>query len=124
MFCRKTAKPQTLKQLILKMGTNMEKEIQFMIDGQLAGSATLFIENGEVDTTNAEEKFWKAVCFSKQDLIAEEQSDIIDHLTDAQEEKLKEACMKDYHGDKDHWEDVYEGFIEDLDLDELKKILA
>lgn len=102
----------------------MEKEIEFMIDGQLCGSGTLFIENGEVDTTNAEEKFWRAVRFNKQDLIAEEQSGIIDNLTSEQEDKLKDACMKDYHGDKEHWEDAYESFIEYLSLDELKDILA
>ncbi len=95
-----------------------------MIDGQLAGSATLFIENGEVDTTEAEDKFWKAVRYNKQDLIAEEQSNIIDNLTSEQEDKLKAACMEDYHGDKEHWEDAYDGFIGDLDLDTLKKILA
>jgi hypothetical protein len=39
----------------------MEKEIEFFIDGQKAGSSTLFIENGELDASNAEESFWKAV---------------------------------------------------------------
>ena len=52
-----------------------------------------------------------------------ERGEIIDNLTDAQEDKLKEACMKDYHGDKEHWEDAYERFIEDLSLEDLKKII-
>lgn len=101
----------------------MEREIEFIIDGSPAGSATLFIENGEIDTTNAEDKFWKAVRFDRQQLIEDERENIIDNLTSEQEDKLKEACMKDYHGDKEHWEDAYENFIEYLSLDELKKII-
>jgi len=96
-----------------------------MIDGQLAGSATLFIENGEVDTTNAEDKFWKAVRFNKQDLIGEEFSEIIDHLSPAQEEKLQSAHMEaEPMTLDDDLPDAYEAWQENLDLDTLKKILA
>jgi hypothetical protein len=57
----------------------MEKTIEFLIDGVPAGSATLFIENGEIDTTNAKDKFWKAIRFDRQTLIAEEREYIIDN---------------------------------------------
>lgn len=101
----------------------MEKQIEFMIDGLTAGSATLFIEDGVIDTSLAEEKFWKAVRFSREELIEEERSDIIDNLTDEQEDKLKEAHAEDYSGIDDDMPDAYEGWLEDLDLDDLKKII-
>lgn len=103
----------------------MEKEIEFMIDGQLCGSATLFIENGEVDTTNAEDKFWKAVRFNKQDLIAEELEYIIDHLTSEQEDKL-EAHWAEHIAEgvlDDDMEDAFSSWLEYATLDEVKDIL-
>jgi|tagenome__1003787_1003787.scaffolds.fasta_scaffold20795780_2 hypothetical protein len=39
----------------------VEKQIEFLVNGVLSGSATLFIENGEIDSTNAEQAFYKAV---------------------------------------------------------------
>ncbi len=56
--------------------------------------------------------------------IQNERENIVDHLTAEQEVKLAEECMKDYHGDKDHWEDSYERFLEDLTLDDYKRILG
>ena len=44
----------------------LEKQIEFLVNGVLSGSATLFVENGEIDTTNAEEAFYKAVLFQPQ----------------------------------------------------------
>ena len=38
----------------------MEKQIEFLVNGVLSGSATLFIENGEIEST-AEQAFYKAV---------------------------------------------------------------
>ena len=32
---------------------------------------------------------------------------------------LAEQFMKDYHGDKDHYEDAFEGWLENLDGNEL-----
>ena len=40
------------------------------------------------------------------------------------EDFLGMKAMEDYHGDKDHWEDSYESFLEDLTLEELKAILV
>jgi hypothetical protein len=37
----------------------MEKQIEFLIDGVLNGSATLFIQDGTLDSTNAEDVFYK-----------------------------------------------------------------
>ena len=103
--------------------TIMEKEIEFMIDGELCGSATLFIENGEIDTTNAEEKFWKAVRFDRQQLIEEEREYIIDNLTSEQEDKLKELHAKEYHGTDDDMPDAFDNWVVDVSLEDLKKII-
>ena len=101
----------------------MEKEIEFIIDGQKAGGGTLFIENGEIDTTSAEESFWKAVRYSRQQLLDEEREYIMDNLTKEQEEKLKDAHFKDYHGDKEHYEDSFDGYLSDIELDTLKEVI-
>ena len=52
-----------------------------------------------------------------------EREEIIDHLTDKQEDLLKDAHMKNYHGDKDHYEDNYNMWESDLTFSELKEIL-
>lgn len=101
----------------------MERKIEFIIDGSPAGSATLFIENGEIDTTNAEDKFWKAVRFDRDQLIEDEKEHIIDNLTDKEEDKLKEAHADVYIGTDDDIPDAYEDWLMDLSLDELKKII-
>lgn len=101
----------------------MEKEIEFVIDGQKAGSGTLFINNGEIDTSSAEESFWKAVRYSRQQLLDEEREHIIDNLTNVQEDKLKEEHAKDYHGTDDDMPDAYDSWLMDLDLEDLKKII-
>ena len=54
----------------------------------------------------------------------QEKSDLIDALTSEQDDKLEAACMENYHGDKEHWEDAYETFLEDISLEDLKKILV
>ena len=54
----------------------------------------------------------------------QEKSDIVDTLTSEQEDKLKEEHMKEYHGDKDHYENSYENFLADLPLEDLKRILV
>ncbi len=106
----------------------MEKTIEFAIDGVNVGSSVLIIENGKIDTSIAEEEFYKILRKNEKRLIElaadEEREQIVDNLTPAQEDKLKEAHAKDYIGTDDDMPDSYEGFLEDLDLDELKKILA
>jgi hypothetical protein len=102
----------------------MEKTIEFLIDGMPAGSSTLFIEDGKIDITNAEDSFYKAVRYSTQQLLDEEREYIFDNLTDAQEAKLKDAHFKDYHGPKEGYEESYDVWLEELDLETLKKILA
>lgn len=54
----------------------------------------------------------------------QEKSDLIDNLSSPQEELLKEAHAKDYHGTDDDMPDAYEVWIIDLSLDELKTILT
>lgn len=57
------------------------------------------------------------------DIEQETREKIIDSLTPNDEDRLRDAHMKDYHGDKEHWEDSYERFIEDLTSEDLKKII-
>jgi phosphopantothenoylcysteine synthetase/decarboxylase len=102
----------------------MEKAIEFFIDGVKAGSSTLFIENGEIDTSLAEQSFWKAVRYSRQQLIDDERDYIVDSLTSEHEEKLKAAHAEDYHGTDDDMPDTYENWMNDLSLEEIKKIIA
>lgn len=102
----------------------MEKEITFVIDGVECGKSWFTVENGKMYTEAAEEEFYKVLLHNNKDLEEEEREYIVDHLTKEQEDKLGEACMKEYHGDKDHWEDFYENWLVDLSLDELKKILV
>jgi hypothetical protein len=49
---------------------------------------------------------------------------IVDSLTSAQEGLLKNAHAKNYHGTDDDMPDAFEGWLEDLSLDELKSILS
>ena len=37
------------------------------------------------------------------------------------EDFLGMKAMADYHGDKDHWENYFEGFLEDLQIDDMIK---
>ena len=102
----------------------MEKEIEFLIDGQKAGSSTLFIENGEIDTSIAEESFWKAVRFSRQQLLDEEREYMIDNLTKEQEDKLQAAHMEaEPMTLDDDLPDAYEAWLMELPLEDLKKII-
>lgn len=102
----------------------MEKEIEFYIDGVKNGSATVFINSGEIDISSAEEEFYKVLRYNRQALIEEEREYIIDNLTTAQEDKLKEAHAKDYHGTDDDMPDAYDAWlVDDLSLEELKAIL-
>lgn len=49
---------------------------------------------------------------------------IVDALTPAQEDKLKEAHAEDYHGTDDNMPDAYESWLENLTSTELMEILA
>ena len=73
--------------------------------------------------SGAEESFYKALRYSRQQLLEEEREYIIDNLTNAQEDLLKEAHAADYHGTDDDMPDAYEAWLMDLSLDELKQIL-
>jgi hypothetical protein len=53
-----------------------------------------------------------------------ERSEIIDNLTSEQEDKLNEAHAEHYHGTDDDMPDAFEGWLEDLSLDEIKSILS
>ncbi|UPJ35833.1 hypothetical protein IVB45_02135 [Bradyrhizobium sp. 4] len=50
----------------------------------------------------------------------QEKSALFENLTVTQEEQLKEAHAKNYHGTDDDMSDAYEAWLENLTLDELK----
>lgn len=107
----------------------MEKDylVTFEIEGIGGSSSYITGKDGKIDTQAVEDEFYAMLRKNEKDLIEdmeeEERDKIIGNLTIAQEAKLKAACMVDYHGDKEHWEDAYERFIEDLSLEEIKKII-
>ncbi len=105
-----------------------EYEVRFSVEGIGTDSSFVTVENGQLNTAAVEEQFYAFLRKNEKALIKdaadEERSNIIENLTSEQEVKLAEECMKDYHGDKDHWEDAYETFLEDLSLDQLKQILV
>src|SRR5438876_3524827 len=102
----------------------MEKEIEFLIDGVPSGSATLIIEDGKMDTSIAEEEFYKILRRNSKDLLEEEREYILENLTKEQEDKLKNAHANDYHGTDDDMPDAYDGWLMDLSLEDLKRISA
>jgi len=54
----------------------LEKQIRFLVNGVLS--------DGEIDTTNAEQAFYKVVRFSRKFLLDEERAFIAEGLTVAQ----------------------------------------
>ena len=74
------------------------------------------------DTAARLEKY--LATFRKSNADEEEKDSIVSSLTSVQEDKLKEAHAKDYHGTDDDMPDAYERWLADLDLNELKKILV
>jgi hypothetical protein len=101
--------------------------MSFQIEGIYGGSSYITVENGKVDSSGVEEEFFSILRKTEKILIKdtenEEKSHIIDTLTPAQEEKLKEAHMKDYRGTDDDAPDAYDDWLIDLSLEELKAIL-
>lgn len=109
------------------METNFERTVEFVEGGQVIGSGTLFTIGGKLDTTNLEDEFFKTIRKNEKSWLAEaeeeEHEKIIDSLTPEDEEKLKEEHAKNYHGLDDDMPDAYEDWLEDLSVDELKKII-
>lgn len=62
--------------------------------------------------------------YHEAEVEADEVDAIVSKLTPEQEEKLKEAHAKDYHGTDDDMPDRYEAWLEDLSSVELKQILG
>jgi len=108
----------------------MTKEylITFNIEGIGGGSSYITVEDGKLSTISAEDEFYSILRKVEKAMIKdaedEERSSIIDTLTKEQEEKLKEAHMKQYIGTDDDAPDDYEDWLtNDLSLDDLKLIL-
>lgn len=110
------------------MSYQKEIPVEIMVDGQpLQGQSTIFVKDGKVDYSNAEEHFYEIIRKWEKDWLKqadeEEHEQIIDNLTKEQEEKLRSKHAEDYHGTDDDMTDDYEGWLMDLTTDELKEIL-
>lgn len=106
---------------------NKDFEIEFLIDGKKVGGSFLVAVGKTLLTDVAEDEFYAVLRKNESRLLKEaedeERDEIAINLTSAQEDKLKEAHAKDYHGTDDDMPDAYEAWLENLSLDELKEIL-
>ena len=108
----------------------MTKEIviKFVVEGIEIGSGTVFVENSATQTSSVEDSFYDTLRKHNKSWIIEaeeeEKSAIIDHLTSQQEDNLKEAHAKDYHGTDDDMPDAYEDWLTSLESVDLKSILG
>ncbi len=94
----------------------------YVSDEKSVGEPVLGLEN--LREESAETEFWNVFrYFRNGEQQAYERSQIIDHLTSEQEDKLKEMHAEVYHGTDDDMPDAYEGWLEDLSLTDLKEIL-
>lgn len=104
-----------------------EFEMTFAVDGVNVGSAFFSVEDGRLDTASLEDEFHAIIRKNKKDWLEEaadeERTELIDNLSDEDEEKLKEAHMSQYNGSDDDSPDDYENWMTDLSVDEIKKIL-
>lgn len=103
-------------------------DVEIRIDGMpLQGMSTIFVRDGKVDYSNAEEHFYEIMRKWEKDWIKEATEEtkekIIDNLTTEQEDKLKEAHAKNYTGTDDDMGDEYENWLMELDYDDLVRIL-
>lgn len=106
-----------------------EIEVEMYFDGvPLQGTTTIFVKNGVVDYSLAEEHFYEIIRKWEKDWIKEWEEgyreSIIDNLTSEQEEILKNKHAEDYYGTDDDMSDDYENWLMDVSLDELKKWLS
>lgn len=105
-----------------------ELEVEIRIDGSpYQGTSTIFVKDGKVDYSLAEEHFYEIVRKWEKDWLKEaeegEKESIIDNLTKEQEDKLKAKHAEHYVGTDDDMPDEYENYLMELDLDQLKEIL-
>lgn len=112
----------------MKPKYQFDREVEIRVNGEsLQGISNIFIVDGKLDYSSAEEHFYEIMRKWESDWLkeaeAEEKEFIIDHLTDAQEIVLKDAHAKEYHGTDDDMPDAYEDWLMDLDLDSLKTII-
>lgn len=105
----------------------IEVLVEFNVNGRTIGSEFISINNGKIDTRALEAEFYSTLRKNTNSWIKEaeeeQKSDIIDNLTNEQEQKLRTEHGKDYHGTDDGMPDAYESWIEDLSVEELAKII-
>ena len=103
-------------------------EVEIRIDGvPLQGISTIFVRDGKVDYSNAEEHFyeimrrWEKNCI--KEAIEETRSKILENLTPEQEDILQEEHANNYDGTDDDMPDDYENWLMELDYDDLVRLL-
>lgn len=107
----------------------MTREYLVSVNIEGIGGTTSYITvtNGKVMQEPVVEEFYALLRKCEKSLIKDaaeqEKSDVVDTLKPADEAKLKEAHMAQYHGTDDDAPDDYENWLEDLDVHELKKII-
>ena len=112
----------------LEVEIQKELEVEIVVDGTpLQGKSRIFVRDGKVDYSLAEEHFYEIVRKWEKDWLKEaedeEKEQIVGNLTKEQEEVLKDKHAKNYHGTDDDMPDEYENWLEELTLDELKENL-
>lgn len=104
-----------------------DTEIDFYIGGKKVGGTCLSVTDGKIDTQAAEDEFYAVLRKNEKKIIEEAEEHqreyIIDHLTSAEEDKLKEVHMAQYRGTDDDAPDDFDAWVVELPLDELKTIL-
>lgn len=109
------------------MSQTFDTEIDFYLGGVKVGGSCVSVTGGKIDTSAAEEEFYAVLRKNENSIIEEgrehQKSWIVDHLTDTDEDKLKEVHTAQYHGTDDDAPDDYEDWLTELDVDELIKII-
>lgn len=102
-------------------------KLDFNVDAVTIDGGYITVRDGNIDTAQAEELFYGMLRKNEKHWLKEaeeqEHDDIVSALTPDQENKLKEAHAKDYHGTDDDMPDDYERWLEETDSTELKAML-
>lgn len=110
------------------MSKTYDIEFDFYLGGIRVGGSCVSAVDGKIDTQAVEDEFYAVLRKNEKKILESaeeyEREYIIDHLTSGEEEKLKEAHAKDYHGTDDDMPDAYEDWLMGLSLKELKEILV
>lgn len=110
-----------------------QKELKFeiMVNGEiLQGDSVIFVKDGKVDYSYAEQHFYEIMRKWEKDWLQEAQEEEMEFILNDKKnlETLQTHFigLQEYGGIpivKDNCEDLFENWLEEQDLDDLKKIL-